>query len=239
MGGPAALSDIFVAAMLAAALYSAGRLVLGLHGGRSLRWDVDAFHVLMATAMAGMLVPPLAVPGRGIWEVVFGTTTAWFACTAVRSRVRRTERESSIDGARRPSHGVVHSVMGSAMLYMYLAPGSASATMAAMTGADAVRAPSGAEWAPMLFLVVLLASAVLSLDRASRFTRVQPVTVGTVPVPSGVGAPGALERRGELSVGGRHPRSAHRRGGLLAPRLEAACHLAMCLAMGYALLVMR
>jgi len=238
MGGPVALSDIFAAVMLGAAAYSAASLVVGFHRGRNLRGDIDAFHVLMATAMAGTLVPALAVLGRGAWEVVFGTATAWFTWTGARS-LTRAGRGPSFERVPQPSHGVVHPVMGSAMLYMYLAPGGVSVTMAAVTGTDVARAPAGAEWAPMLFLVVLLASAVLSLDRASRFARMQPVTVRTVPVPSGVRAPGASERRGELSVGGRHPRSAHGRGGLAAPRLEAGCHLAMCLAMGYALLVMR
>jgi hypothetical protein len=219
--------------MLAVALYSAARVAVGLQQGRRVRYDVDIFHLVMATAMAGMLFPPLSVLDRGIWEAIFALATGWFACTAAWFAIARARQLPGPQGLRGTSHGLMHSVMGSAMLYMYLAPGTASFNMTAMAASGTVHPSSGAEWPPVLFLVVLLASAVLSLDRASRYGKLRPVAAGAQ------GRSLATEPSADPPSSGAQASYFQAGGALMAPHLEAACHLAMCLAMGYALVLMR
>ena len=78
MTNPVWLNDFFAAVMLAVALYSAGRLVVARVWSRPTHRDVDVAHVLMGTAMAGMLVSDLNPIPNGLWEVVFSSLAAWF-----------------------------------------------------------------------------------------------------------------------------------------------------------------
>ena len=55
MTSPAWLNDLFAAVMVVVAVYSAGRLVAARMWSRPTHVDVDAAHVLMGAAMAGML----------------------------------------------------------------------------------------------------------------------------------------------------------------------------------------
>jgi len=75
---PGWLNDIFAAVMLVVAIYSAGRLVAGRAWSRPTHRDVDVAHVLMGTAMSGMLVSDLNPVPNGAWEVVFSLLAVWF-----------------------------------------------------------------------------------------------------------------------------------------------------------------
>ncbi len=78
MTNPGWLNDIFAAVMIAVAAYSAGRLVAARRWSRPTHRDVEVSHILMGTAMAGMLVSDLNPLPVGVWEVVFSVLAAWF-----------------------------------------------------------------------------------------------------------------------------------------------------------------
>ena len=86
MAGPSWIADIFAAVMILGAAHSAGRLAASRLRGLVTDADTDGLHVLMGTAMAGMLVPQLALLPGHTWAVVFGTGAAWFGACALRSR---------------------------------------------------------------------------------------------------------------------------------------------------------
>ncbi len=86
MGGPAWLTGIFAALMIAVAAYCASRLVVVRWWPRPTDLDADGVHVAMGVAMAGMLVAGLRFLSSGIWEAVFAAAAAWFAWQFVRVR---------------------------------------------------------------------------------------------------------------------------------------------------------
>lgn len=86
MTTPVWLTDVFAAAVLGVAAFCAGRLVVARWTRRPVEVDSDAGHVLMGTAMAGMLVTGLRVASASGWIVVFGACMVWFSWRLVRSR---------------------------------------------------------------------------------------------------------------------------------------------------------
>ena len=78
MTGPSWLADTFAAVMIATAVYCLSRLVAARRWRRPTERDVDAVHVVMGVAMAGMLVPRLNPVADSGWEVIFGAAAAWF-----------------------------------------------------------------------------------------------------------------------------------------------------------------
>jgi Domain of unknown function (DUF5134) len=131
VGGPAWLTGIFAAASLAVAVYCAGRLIAARRWRRPTELDTDGAHVVMGTAMAGMLVAGLRTLPSTAWEVVFAGGTAWFGYRMLRAR--RGARPSPW----RTSHPLPHLVECAAMVFMFLilpasaAAGRLSTTMAA------------------------------------------------------------------------------------------------------------
>jgi hypothetical protein len=123
---PSGLLDLLAAIMLAVTAASVARVVAGpLLAGRPWRpvregTDIDVSNVLMGIAMAGMLVPGLATLPNAAWDVLFGLLTAWFACRAWADA--RNVRALAADRC------TLHVVHCAAMLYMFLALGTAAAS---------------------------------------------------------------------------------------------------------------
>ena len=80
---PTWLLDSFAAVMLVVAAVSAARQGAWWRF-RTEGADVDAAHLLMAVAMAGMLASGLRTLPDGAWETAFAVATAWFAWRVVR-----------------------------------------------------------------------------------------------------------------------------------------------------------
>jgi hypothetical protein len=238
VGGPGWLNDAFAAVMLAVALYSAGRLVAARAWSRPIHVDIDVAHILMGVAMAGMLVSRLDPIGSGVWEVVFSLLGLWFLWRCYQFLVDPGTGFGYEEHVHRLSRRLIHLVMSSSMLYMYLAaaPATGSGGVMAM---GATGSTSRLVALPLLFLVSLLASGIWELDGIERF---RPTGAPREPLPAYAGshrpvggpegAPEATEGHNQVGPG------AHPLNPWLAPRLEGVSHIAMCITMAYALVLM-
>jgi hypothetical protein len=233
---PGWLNDIFATLMIAVAAQSAGRLVAARRWSRPTHQDVDVAHILMGTAMAGMLVADLDSLPNGAWEVVFSVLAGWFVWRCYQF-VRDPNTGLGYDKhVHRLSRRLIHLVMSLAMLYMYLAAVPAPVQSG---GSMAMGAASGTTTdfvlIPLLFIVALSASAMWELDRIGHLSSSRATESPTSPVLASVGAglPTASEDAEARDV----PQD---QAGVpwLAPRLEGAAHIAMCVTMGYMLILM-
>lgn len=223
MPHPTWLAYGFAVLMVSVSAYCVGRLVLARRLGRLNHEDVNVSHVLMGVAMVGMLVPRWKVLPTGLWEVVFVITALYFLSRAIHFVARHGISGTNDDHVHHISHYLIHMVMGCVMLYMYwlgMPINSPSGLGMAMSGP-----PKGAgDPSLTLFLIVVLfASAIWQLDSIGQFAprQLAVVTVGAE------GAGGDVSGANESAL---QP--------FLAPRLEIACHIAMCLTMGYMLVLM-
>ncbi len=240
MSGPGWLADLFAAVMIVVAGYSVGRLVAAWQWSRPTHFDVDVSHVLTGTAMTGMLVSALNPIPSGVWEIIFAVLAAWFVwrCSTFVTHHGVAGRDE--DHVHHLSHYGTHLVMAVAMLYMYLAAatpavGSASSGMS-MRGATGTTADFVG--LPMLFLFVLLASGIWELDGIGRFSplRGEPAEVEQPLTPAQPLGPVLVDAAPSITP----PQTSGRDAGApwLAPRLEAGCHIAMCITMAYMLVLM-
>jgi hypothetical protein len=222
MGQPTWLDPVVAAAMIVVSLYCVGRLVAAHQWDRQAAYDVNVSHVLMGVAMAGMFVPSLDVFPRTAWIGIFTAMTLWFLVQSATSGIRW--RVDANDG-RSFSHQVFHLMMASSMLYMYnpisswsLASSSASSSSSSMAGMT-MSSGSGNAALSLLFVTVLLGSAAWQAASpvAAHATAVNITTTGSTMAVAG-GTATATPRP-------------------LAPRLELSCHLCMCVAMAYMLIL--
>ena len=150
---PAWILDIFAAIMLVVAALGAGRLIAARSWARpSGTADIDAAHVLMGVAMAGMLASTLTILPNGAWVVVFAVVTVWFGVrVAAEARLRGT-------GSPAAGHYLPHLLHAAAMVYMFAAFRTPSgATGSATDGGMAMSAGSmGSLRLPELGLVFVL-----------------------------------------------------------------------------------
>ena len=236
MSNPGWLNDIFAAAMVAVALYSAGRLVAAHMWSRPTHRDVDVAHVLMGTAMTGMLVSDLNPIPTGVWEVAFSSLAAWFIWRCYQFVKDPTTGITYHQHAHRLSRRLIHLVMSLAMLYMYLA---VVPTAVAPGGSMAMGAATGATThfvlLPLAFIVSLFASAIWELDRLGRMSPTYAARVQAAPAFASVGGgrPTGPENS-EAALGSVD----EERPPWLAPRLEGVAHIVMCVTMGYMLVLM-
>lgn len=224
MGGTTFVSDSFAVVMLATAAYCLARLVAARRWKRPMHNDINVGHVAMGIAMAGMLDLSLRTLPAVVWEAVFAALTAWFAIRIGTFVSRNGLWGWDDDHMHHVSHFATHLVMGGAMLFMFLAqpaPAGAAGLGSVMGGMSAATAGGGGAALAYLFVFVLLVSAVWHADGLSRFG---PVAL-SVPVSGS----------GTISVIG--DTCPERRW--LAPRLEAGSHIAMCVTMGYMLILLR
>lgn len=236
MTNPGWLDDIFAAVMIAVAAYSAGRLVVARRWSRLTHWDVDGAHILMGTAMAGMLVSDLNPFPVGLWETVFSVLSAWWIWRCYQF-VRDPSTGLGYDQhVHRLSRRLIHLVMSLAMLYMYLAAVPAAV---GSEGSMAMGAATGATTdfvlLPLAFIVALFASAIWELDRLGHRSGSRATQDHAAPVLAPVGVGSATAPGYSLVTNEAVGKST---ATWLAPRLEGACHIAMCVTMGYMLVLM-
>jgi Domain of unknown function (DUF5134) len=227
--GPSWLTGAFAAVMIATAVYCAGRIIAARRWRRPTGYDIDAVHVLMGTAMAGMLVPGLRFGPAGGWEMVFGAAAGWFGWRAWRGRG---------PAGHGPAQHVQHLLASLAMLYMLLAVGPApsGAAATAMGGSTHLRTLA------LVLALALLGCVINSADRLTALplaagtaaARTAPpasaATVTAPPGPAGPARPGTPASPADAAATARTP--------ALSPRLAACCDIAMGVTMGYLLVLM-
>jgi hypothetical protein len=240
VSGPEWLDRSLAALMVLVAAYSVGRIVAARRWARPTHVDVDLAHVLMGTAMAGMLASSLNPLPAGVWEIVFAGLGAWFVYRCVRFVRTKGLEGRDDDHVHHLSHYLTHLVMVGAMLYMYAVatPGVGASRDAGMAMNGSTGTATNSVALPLAFVAVLLASAVWELDGIGRFSRERLNAVGARSVAlsrvaddagsvGGASMPAALTERTPQP----EPRP------WLAPRLEAGCHIAMCVTMAYMLVL--
>jgi Domain of unknown function (DUF5134) len=262
MGGPFWLADILAVLMLVIAGYCLGRLAVWRTRGRPTDVDVDVVHGAMGVGMAAMLVPSLSPVPDVTWAWVFAVAAAWLGWRIV--TVYRQAGGARIAQA----HYAPHLVMAVAMIYMgvaYSGParnGSAGGGMVMGGSGAGAPFPLGAlvlalfmfgyavwltdqltgiatvrTWraAPQL----ALAGAGVPIAAAGGRPEPAPVVQAAPVVRAAVAAHAAAA--GELATadgGALRPDDAADRKVPLSPRLEAGCHIAMAVTMGYMLILM-
>ena len=165
------LSVMLVAVALAVAAYAAMRLVTAWPSGRRLHYDINISHVLMGTAMAGMVVPSLDVLSARAWEGVFGAEAMWFAWATARFVYAHGLSGKDDDQVHRAPHYATHTVMAFSMLYMYLQGGGLPTGQAGMAVAGHLGGAADTTWLSLLFVVFLLVSATCEIDSVHQFAR--------------------------------------------------------------------
>jgi hypothetical protein len=226
VSGPAWLAPGFAALTLLIAAASACRLTVGRLQGRVTEPDVDAHHVLMGVAMAGMFEPRLSLAPAGAWLVVFAASAAWFAWRAIRGRVRRGG-----PGGPWCAHPAPHAVECAAMIYMLLPAGRGPGTaMAGMSGPGSAGNPAIA----LVLALFMLGYLLWTTDRLASMSRARAEASGsTHPEATGQPASGI----GTLTLTASAPAGLTARAQL-APRFAACCKIAMSVGMGYMLITM-
>ena len=246
MAGPSWIAATLAAVMILTALYCAGRLAAARLWHRATEVDADAVHIVMGTAMAGMLLPQLSPLPGGAWKAVFGAGAAWFAFQAIRGRGGRPA------GRWRCSQPVPHLVESAAMIYMLVAvPGSPPAAsgqpMPGMTGGytgagSSLRAVAVVLAFFMVGYVLWAADQLASLSRATTAVPAPAVVAEPARLPVTSGAPAAARTQDPVTAGapgaGLAGRDHHAGTPALAPRLAACYKIVMGLTMGYMLIVM-
>jgi hypothetical protein len=261
---PAGILDIFAAIMLVVAGVSCVRLIVAWPWPhRAADAGIDAAHVLMALAMAGMLAGGLRTLPDAAWAAVFAVVTAWLAWrVAAETRQRRAQ-------ARGTGHHLPHLVHGAAMIYMFLATTPAPAAGPVMAGMAAgpglLRLPT----LGLVFALLMAGWAVWDLDQlsgsvsvpAARGQRVHGLTTsGVMPgwpsaavtatvATTGAAIPAIAGRAGPSGRAGTDPRPGTRPRdtavcrdpagpGLLDPRIAVASRIALGVTMTLMLVVM-
>jgi hypothetical protein len=160
MAGSPWLVHTMTATMLVIAGYCAARLVAAWRWHRATEPAVDAVHIAMGVAMAGMIVPELdPLPSRS-WVVVFVLAAAWFGAHAVRDLSRRDVAAAG--------HRVPHLLGCAAMLYMY----------AAMPSMDAMPGMASGPGAPAVAILLALALLGYAWQTATRLAGItEPIAV--------------------------------------------------------------
>lgn len=174
------LAITFAAIMIATAGYCLSRLALSWRQNRPTDRTVDAAHVVMGVAMAGMLVPRLQVIPPAGGETLFAVGAALFGGRLIwRRRARRTR------GQHRHLHDVQHLLGCGAMLYM-LATMAPRASEQGALASHVAMAVGGLPGLALVLAVALLGCVVWSADRISALAPVAVLAGGatrsTVPL---------------------------------------------------------
>ena len=193
--------------------------------GRTLDYDVNVGHCTEGVAMAGMLSAGLRVLPDALWEALFAALSLWFA-----ARLVGFVRAHGLTGHAGPhrhgtSHYFTHLVLACSMLYMYFATaGPVRGATTTSTEMAMGPAPGTAAFValPLFFVVVLCASAVWHVDALGRYAPRAMAVAAAVPVGAGPTPTGPATDPVPL----------------MAPRLESVCHIAMCVAMAFMLVLM-
>jgi hypothetical protein len=241
MGGSSWVAAAFAAVMILTACYSASRLVVSRLRESATEADADGLHAVMGTAMAGMLVPQLALLPAAAWMAVFGTGAAWFGACALRSR-----NQSRFGWQCR--YPVPHLIECIAMLYMLLAVrGAQQGAGMAMPGmGTSPGSPAGFPALAVVLALFMLGYIMWTTDQLASLARASittPRQVGAVQhqamvtVPSG-GRAASMVRAADPPDTAVMPQQAAANQALLAPKLAAFGKIAMGITMGYMLILM-
>jgi hypothetical protein len=221
---PVGVAYIFAAVIITVAVYSIGRISFAGFLRRRNHHDVSVAHVLMALAMVGMLVPRWNVITRGFWVPVFAVMALYFLVITAGVALHLGPWASDGHGQHSTYHPLLHTLMACAMLDMYWLgmpiTGGLDSSMA--MGHASTRA--GGPGLTLLLVVLLLVAAVWLLDSISTFSPSRELALSAV-------GPGTTVSREVASTSDETRPS-------LAPRLEISCHVAMCIAMAYMLVLM-
>ncbi len=228
MAHPTWLAYGFAAAMVVVSVYCIGRLVFASRFHRIIHRDVNIAHVLMGVAMTGMLVPRWSFGSPLLWELVFGVLAVWFLGSSIRFVHRHGLKGADQDHVHHLSHRLIHMVMSCAMLYMYWLGAPMSGPLPAMSMGSA-SGSAGDPGLTLLLMAVLIGSAVWQLDAITRFPAPGPVLAGVTALSDGASTEAnAVAERVQDEAAQR----------LLAPRLEIGCHIVVCVATAYMLVLM-
>jgi len=230
VAGQTWLADTFAGVMLVTAGYCLARLVISWRRHRRTDRQVDAVHVLMGVAMAGMLVPDLRVLPAGGWEVIFGAGTVWFGWQAIREY-----RDRVTLGRFRPHHAQ-HALGCAAMVYMFTAVTKAAKAASGAGMGGAARYPTLA----LVLAMALFGYVIWTADRLPALARVSALVARAVAAPSPAVVPAGpavvLDAGPGVADDGLSPQ--RHAGPPLSPRLAACVEIAMGVTMGYALILM-
>jgi Domain of unknown function (DUF5134) len=234
VAGQTWLAYTFAGVMLVTAAYCLARLVISWRQHRRTDHQVDAIHVLMGVAMAGMLVPSLRVFWSGGWEVVFGAGTLWFGWLAMREY-----RNRAALGRFRPHH-VQHALGCAAMVYMFAAVTTVAKAASAGSGMGDMGGPARFPTLALILAVTLFGYVIWTADRLSALSRVSVRIAAAGPVAAAVPALAVPAGGGAVPAAPDDAPAPARRpaGPALSPRLAACCEIAMGVTMGYALILM-
>jgi Domain of unknown function (DUF5134) len=248
---PTGLTDTLAGLMLATCLYCVARLVTARVWKRTLNRDTNIAHTADAVAMAGMLVGALKTLPDVAWEVIFASFTLWFASRATRSVLRYGIGGTGTGDEHLVSHYLSHLTMSGAMLYMFLeAAPSGTGSSGAMSAMGGGGNTSNLTELTLLMVIVLFGSAVWHADSLTMYTTARRALVGAGAPLTGADFPASATGSGSPAG----PVSSPSRGmapsppeeikdgqastARLAPRLETACHIALCITMGYMLILL-
>jgi hypothetical protein len=173
----------------------------------------------MGLSMSGMFVTKWAFGASNVWELIFTVLLIWFLVRSILSMHR---------WGLHLSHFLIHAVMNFAMLLMYRFPVSAPMGAVAMS-ARGSRPDPGLSF---VLAFILFASAIFTLASPNKGAS-----------RHGTHAPAyALEGAGSGAAPS-HPAGSSTpvmsiETLLATPRLEDASHVAMCVAMGFLLILM-
>jgi hypothetical protein len=236
MSEPSFISDLLASVMLAVALCGTARFLAASREDKKRHGDIDAAHGLMGLGMAAMLVPSCNVLSDYLWGALFALVAVWFSWSSLRTALRALPRADR--GGAAVSHLLSHAVMAFGMVFMYLAPTMRLASSGTMVMANGQGAPSDTLWLSPLFLIIIAGTAVFELDSTYRLAHL-PLGRESLGLVSSAAL--ANSRAGGVVSRDEAPRPAPSSGDVRrrARRLEVACHVAMCLTMGYMLIFMR
>ncbi len=225
---PVGVAYLFAAVVFAVVLYSLGRLFAARYLHRHNHDDVSIAHVLMGIAMIGMLIPRWNVISSGLGEVLFAVVAIYFAVVAARVRAGRTPWGGD-DRFHSTYHPLVHLLMACAMLYMYWLGMPITGPLASTMAMGAFSTRAGGPALTLLIIVLLVVAAVWLVDSITTYAPSRRLVL------SGAGAGASASASAEQEA---VAPSADSIRPWLAPRSEISCHVAMCIAMAYLLVVM-
>jgi Domain of unknown function (DUF5134) len=240
VSGPSWLAGFLAAVMMLIAASSAGRLAVSRLRGLATEADADGFHVLMGTAMAGMLVPQLNLPPGSVWVAVFGIGAAWFGASAIRTR-------ATAGFGWQCRFPVPHLIECIAMLYMLLSVRSAQhqagVSMPGMS--TSASAPAGFPVLSVVLALFMLGYLMWTTDQLASLARATPRPAAPARSPQqrvlvAVPAAGRPSRMASTTSAADSTRPPPPDTGqpLMAPKLAAFGKIAMSITMACMLILM-
>ncbi len=218
--------------MVAISMYCLAKCIQAVKSRRTMDYVVFIVNTLIGVAMVGILIPRWHLIPKFLWVVIFASALAWFAGSAIRLKVRQ---RSGTPGANPGSDRfvpnlitdlLVQALKCAAMIYMYALGMPVSGSSTSLDGAAGPPAGLGDPALTLLLICLLVGASVWQLDALSHFSS-QPALPGISLEGMGPG-PGSSGTTLVRPVERLH----------LAPRIDVACNITMCLTMGFMLILL-